>query len=281
MKKNNSVTSWHCKLDLAGILSDSSVVKYPIRIFVLLLTCALLSAPAFAGYKEWEKPETCVFGMPVMGHAVKLKQTGLVTELLKAVYEPKEIELWHENLPYSRALAGLADGTVDCSLDVDTKQPGVLRGTATIATYDLAVAYLRTQKYTDLNDLKGQRVAFMHGFDLPSMLPVKILPQQAYDLSSAFHMLDRGHAKFILGDNILLEDALYESKLTATDFIITYIKTYNVHPIFPKSDRGKMFRDIFDQRMREMIANGEYQEILRNNGMGPTGIAKALKANGR
>ena len=112
-----------------------------------------------------------------------------------------------------------------------------------------------------------------------SHVPVKFSPQMVYDLSSAYHMLDRGHVKFVLGDNRLLEDAMYDSKIPTYNIVINEIKSFEIRPIFSKTEEGLLFRDIYDRRMREMIASGELATILRENGVSKSGIKKIMNAN--
>jgi len=257
-------------------LSNSMSVKYITLITqtFLCLFALQLMAPvnAPAGYPEWQPPKAFIFGMPYIGHAVKPNRKGLVTEILKAVFEGAGYELEHQNLPYKRALTALKAGKIHCTLDVRDKQKGVVQGKTTMLIYDLAVAYLRKTGFKDIKELAGQRVAYMHGFDIQALLPVKIKPQQTYDLSSAFHMLDRGHVSYILDDDVLLKDAMFESKLASSQFAVTKLKAFEVRPIFPDTKEGRVLRDLYDKRMQEMIKNGDLWEILTASGLSKNGI---------
>ncbi|BCS89230.1 hypothetical protein PSDVSF_24720 [Pseudodesulfovibrio sediminis] len=232
-----------------------------------------------SGYPEWQPPKAVIFGMPYLGQAVKKGGTGLVSSILKAVFDGAGYAFQHKDLPYKRALKNLRAGTIDCTLDIKDKQKGVAQAAKMLVAYDLAVAYLRTRGFKDIKELDGQRVAYLHGFDIQSVLPVQVKPQLSYDLSSAFHMLDRGHVTYIIDDEQLLKDALYESKLPTSAFMITKIRSMEVHPIFTDNEKGRKLRDVYDRRMREMTVSGELEDILKANGMSDADIKIILDAN--
>lgn len=254
-------------------------MKYSI-FSIFILAFLTVSLPVSAQKKNpWAARETCIFGMPYIGHAVKQGRTGTITEILKAVYEPEDVVLEHKALPYERTLSELMTGKIHCTLDVKDNRKGVLQGKSTIAIYDLSAAYMRTTEFKGVQSLKDTRVAFLHGFAIDNFLPVKFTPQQVYDLTSAFHMLDSGHVAFVLGDTELLKTAIYESKLVSADFSITAIKSFDVRPVFAPTDEGRRFRTMYDRRMRELLDSGELEEVMRKAGTGEKGIKKVLEAN--
>ena len=267
------------ELAIQAVLQDDAIVKNTLSILWLLLALCLWSPPAAQAAGPWKSEDTCRFGMPLIGHAVKQGGTGLITDILKAVYQPEHITLTHLPLPYSRAVAAVQAGEIHCTLDIKDNHKGVLQGRATMAFYDLSAAYLRTTEFSGMDDLADKKVAYLHGFDMEPLLSVKIRPQVVYDLSSAFHMLDRDFVAYVLDDSLLLKDAMYESRLPASDFQITPIKSFEVRPIFAPTDQGRRLRDIYDRRIKEMIASGELQDILRINGIGEPTIEKIIKAN--
>ena len=256
-------------------------MKHFIRISLLFLCILLLCPPAVQAQDDnpWKAVPTCIFGMPAIGHAVKKNGTGVIIDILKAVYEAEKIPLKHVELPYKRAIEGVMSGEIHCTLDIKDNRKGVLQGTATIATYDLAAAYLRKTGFAGINDLAGKKVAYLHGFDIQAFLPVKVIPQLVYDLSSAYHMLEREHAAYILDDIALLKDAMFESKLPTVDFEMSPIESYEVRPIFAPTDAGRRFRDIYDRRMKEMFVSGEFAEIMKANGIKASNIQRVLDLN--
>lgn len=253
-------------------------VKFPTTIILLLLLC--LAMPAMADKPNpWAPRQQCLFGMPFLGHAVKPQQTGLLTEMFKLIYEPEDILLRHERLPYLRALEGVRSGKLHVTLDIKTDRKGVLQSKGVMATYDLAVAYKFKTGFEDLKSLKDKRVAYLHGFGLEEFVPVQFMPQLVYDLTSAFHMLDRGHVTYVLGDNALLRDAIFDSRLPSGQYVITDISTHFVRPIFADTEEGRLLRDVYDRRMKELIAKGDLQDFLIKQGLSMTGIEKVIDAN--
>lgn len=271
-------------VDIQHELSNSRKVKYRISFYtiilrVLLLTLLLPVATQADEVNPWKKVQTCVFGMPYIGHAVGPHETGLITSILKAVYKPESINLVHKELPYKRALEELASGTIQCTLDLKDHRKGFYQGKTTMAFYDLSATYKNKTEWKGVDSLRGAKVAYLHGFDLENFISVNFEPQLVYDLSSAFHMLDRGHVDFILGDKLLLQDAMYESKVPSHDLVVSKIKSYEVRPLFSKNAAGLKFRDIYDRRMKGMMATGEFAEIVFEQGLTPKSLQRILDAN--
>lgn len=256
-------------------------MKHFIRTFSVCLVLGLVLLTAATSTAEednpWARP-TCTFAMPYLGHAVQRDQTGLINDLFKAVFKRENVIFRHVDMPYSRALQALKDGTAQCTLDVGTEK-NVLRSKTTLLFYDLSVAYMRDTPWEGVQSLKNQKVAYLHGFDIHRFLPVEFIPQQVYDLTSAFHMLDRDFAKYILDDNMLLTDALFESRLPAHEFVIKPIKSLQVRVIFQDSDEGRKLRDIFDRRIVEMLQNGEFHAVMTAYEQ-PDQTARIAKING-
>lgn len=258
---------------------DSDSVKHFIRIIFSLVLLFMLTIPAQAQDDSvWTPRPTCVFAMPYMGHVVMRGGKGLMVELLKSAYFPEKIDLDHQALPYERALAAVKDGTADCTLDIQGRNKK-LESKTVPAVYNMAVAYLRENGFKGIKDLTGKRVAFVHGFGIEEYIPVKIKIQLVYDLSSGFHMLERGHASFVLGDERLLKRAMFDSKIPPGIFEITQLKTFNVKMIFAATKAGRFYRDVFDRRMREMMRTGEFAEIMDSYGATKQSIQQVLKVN--
>ena len=245
----------------------------------LVLGLMLPFATLAAEESSWKKGPVCTFGMPYLGHAVSPHETGLITSILKVIYRPEGIKLIHKELPYKRALKELAAGKIQCSLDIRDNRKGFYQGKATMAFYDLSAAHKNTMQWKGVESLEGKKVAYLHGFDIENHVPVKISTQTVYDLSSAYHMLDLGYVAFILDDNRLLKDAMYDSKVPTHDIVISWIRSFEVRPIFSKTEEGLRFRDIYERRMQKMIKSGELTEILQKNGVSKDGIKKIMNAN--
>lgn len=255
------------------------------RSLMFLAVAALLAAAPpvthakSPGYPEWQPPPTCIFAMPYFGHAVGPAETGFVTEVLKKVFREEKLEIEHKNLPYNRVIDELKAGTVTCTLDIKGDSKIGLRAKSTIATFDLAVGYRVRDGFPGVKSMAGQRVASLHGFDLRSLLPVKVLPQSAFDLTTAIEMLDQGHVRYVLDDESLIREAILEAKLPTSEFATAVLMHLNVRPIFANTEEGRMFRDVYDRRIEEMTKKGQLQELLKKHGLSAKAIAKILEAN--
>lgn len=259
-------------------LLDSVRVKVRFAILIILAIC--LATPALAKKPNpWAPRKQCLFGMPYLGHAVKPQQTGVIIDLFKMIYEPEDILFRHERLPYPRALEKAREGLVHFTLGIRDDRKGLLQTDTVLATYDLAVAYNHKVGFKDLTSLKNKRVAFLHGFGLDEYVPVEFKTQYVYDLSSAYHMLDRDHVQYVLGDSALLKDAMLDSHLPTGAFVIKELRTFFVRPMFAPTADGRLMRDIYERRMKKLIATGDFQDLMREYGLSEKSIQKVLDVN--
>ena len=254
--------------------------RLPLLVFgVLLLAAATFAHARGADYPEWPTPQVCIFGMPYISREVMPNETGFVTDVLKAVFEQKGIQFEHRNLPYPSIPAEMKKGNIHCTLAfMDRNSPD--QGKAVITIFDLAVAYRVSDGFQGMEAMEGERVGSMQGFDLQSLLPIKILPQTAYDITSIFYLLDQGKVKYVVDEESLLRDALLETKLPTSEFGIHRLASLNVHPFFAPTEAGKRFQAIYDRRMEEMASSGRLETIFRDYGLSEEKIEKILKANG-
>jgi len=247
---------------------------------VLLLAAAVPAHAGRAGYPEWQKPKHCIFGMPYVGKVVGPNETGMLTEVLKEIFERKDLDFEHRNLPYNRVLAELQQGTIHCSLALKGHHGMEVQGETAIAIFDLAVAYRVKDGFQGVKAMEGERVACMYGFELQKLLPVKVLVRTGYDLTSSLYLLDRGHVKYVLDEENLIREALFEARLPTSEFGIAKLMSLEVHPIFSPTEKGREFRALYDRRMQEMAESGRLGEILRSNGLSEDKIDRLFKANG-
>jgi ABC-type amino acid transport substrate-binding protein len=244
---------------------------------ILLLT---IVSPARSDMNDpWTEREECVFGMPYIGRAVMPGKKGYVPKILAAALDYEHIDLIHVALPYDRALEQVKDGRIQCTLDIGNAHTWGEMAHSTIAMYDLTATYLRGTDFKGIDSLKGKNVAYLHGFELNRFLPFHITPQLVYDLSSAFHMLERGMADYILGDYNLLKDALRDSGLPSFAYEMTSIKRFEVRPIFSPTLNGKRLRELYDRRIGDMILSGQLGEIMLQEGVDKESVQRVLKAN--
>lgn len=263
-------------------MSDSGRVNHFSRLILICIALVALCLPAGAQpeYDDsvWTPRTKCYFGMPYSGHAVMRGGKGHMVDLLKDAFAPTKIDLEHVPLPYDRAIEGVEKGSIHCTLDVEGRHKK-LESKAVVAVYDLSVAYLREGGFKDIKEMAGKRIAFVHGFGITEYLPVKVKTLLVYDLSSGFHMLERGHVSYVLGENRLLKEAMFDSKIPPGIFEVKKLKAFNLKVIFTPSEEGRRFRDVFDLRMKEMIKSGELREIEEEYGSSKEIIQRLIDVN--
>jgi len=250
-----------------------------VLVLLFALCCAFpAQADGTATGDPWTAKPVCTFGMPYIGRAVLPRQAGMLTAILQRVFEPEGVVLRHQVMPYQRALDELTKGSIQCTLSIGDDPPRSLRARHPVFLYDLAAARLTTTKWKGVSSLKGERVAYAHGFDLAAFFDVRFTPQLVYDLGSAFPLLEQGFVTYILGGRLMLEAARRNSGLHAHLCVIEPIKTLPVYPVFAPTEAGRNFRDIYDRRMRALAASGELADVLAESGLPEDRVKRLLDA---
>jgi polar amino acid transport system substrate-binding protein len=221
----------------------------------------LPSVTVAANNTEWPGRHEVRFAMPDLGKALSGDSKCIIMDILRAIYEPEYLDVKHVAIPYPRAIKETRSGEFHMTLDIQPSK-GLLSARTPIVPYDLSACYFRGRtEWKGLKSLKGQRVAYLYGFDLYTLLPVEFSRQIVYDLSSAFHLLDRGDIAFILDDHVLLKDAMSESGFSSHLFEISIIKHFKVTPQFSDTPEGRKYLAMYDRRMKELLQSGELTDI--------------------
>ena len=235
------------------------------------LLVLILALPVSAASQDASEPRTLILGMPVSGTDIRV-----VTGVLQAVFDPAGYRLVHEELPYKRALDEMAAGRIQCTLTVK----GVLKeGHAAhtpLAIFHPSIAYIEASGFPGVEEMAGQKVAHLYGYDVQRFLPVEILSQPAYELTSAMQMLDRGHVRYVLDDEYLIEKAIRDSGLPRDDFGIFRLTSQEVVPIFAPTEEGRRLQQFYDQRMQTLIYSGQLLALLKQYGMEEERIRELL-----
>lgn len=247
---------------------------------VLTVQAALPASAEKPVYPEWQKPRRCVFGMPYVNGVVEPNEKGVITAILKEVFDRRDMTFEHRSLPYNRVRPELRKGSIQCSLGLRGHHGMEVEGETAIAVFNLAVAYRTRDGFQGVDAMAGERVACIYGFDFQKLLPVEVLVRNGFDLTSSFHLLDRGDVRYVLDEETQMREALFETKLPTSEIGIKRIMTLEVHPIFSPDEAGREFKALYDRRMRNLAEDGKLRRIMRDNGMPEQGIDTIFKING-
>jgi len=239
----------------------------------LILVLMLPGTTMAANDAVWKGHPEVRFAMPYLGNALSKGGKGIIMDILRQVYEPEDLDIRHEAIPYTRAVKETRSGKFHLTLDIQANK-GLLTAKTPIAPYDLSACYLRKTEWKNVESLAGQRVAYLYGFDLHTFLPVEFSKQIVYDLSSAFHLLDRGDVTYIIDDQWLLKDAMRESGFPSHLFEITEIKRFKVMPLFSDTPKGREYLALYERRMKELRQSGKLADIYQQAGFSKDEIAR-------
>jgi polar amino acid transport system substrate-binding protein len=188
---------------------------------------------------------------------------GLVWDILRLVYQPVGVDLIIQSVPHTRA-AGLARrGEVDAfagSYRYEVGQ-GIFYPEK---HYDIDVVSamgLRGSVIPTLKTLQEFRLAWRHGYEFQRYLPISKNYRQVSENSNVLSMLEQHRADYYLDDLSELEHIL-EQVPDRAQYQVTPLVDLPVYLGFTDNPRGKQLAELFDERMKVLLANGSLRPVF-------------------
>lgn len=205
---------------------------------------------------------------------------GYLVELGKTIFAAHGYRLQMRLVPFSRATALLASGSVDMVPALyRANRPGVRYADICTAIDETSVVINTTQVHWTgrLRDLDGKTVAWMRGFDYASQLQrqlsVRVRPYEVNDRLSGLAMLREGRVDAFMDNSGALLGLARKLDLNAPNFVRVSVFRKPLYFGFSDTPRGRLLKAIFDRELARMRADGRLQAMYRR--MVPDGPALA------
>jgi hypothetical protein len=194
---------------------------------------------------------------------------GLYFDIIRAVYEPLGIKVSLTIVPYARSVAmvekKLADGWVASFFG---EQPFPLypkwhfdRNTQIVVTYKAS-----RNVFKGVKSLQGKPVIWLRDFNLDKYIPVPLTFEEIDDIAGAFPMLAAGRAAFFIGAESDIMDAIKANRIDKDLYSFDFLMHLKLYVAFADTERGRKFREIWDNRMATLTKDPEFLKIYGRYG---------------
>lgn len=194
---------------------------------------------------------------------------GMYFDLIRAVYEPTGIKIKVTIVPYARSVSmvekKLVDGWVASFLD---EQPFPLypkwhfdRNSQIVVTYKGS-----GHTFNGMESLRGKPVIWLRDFNLDKYIPVPLSFDEIDDIAGAFPMLVAGRAAFFIGAESDIMDAIKANHIDTRLYSLNFLMHLKLYVAFADTERGRRFREIWDQRMGTLSKDPEFLKIYSRYG---------------
>ncbi|WPN46657.1 transporter substrate-binding domain-containing protein [Pseudomonas sp. P8_241] len=187
---------------------------------------------------------------------------GLGWDVLRHVFEPAGVKVDIRSEPYVRSM-GLAErGEVDaCVGSYGNESKGVLYPRWNFDTDHIYALGLASSPVPTPETLGNYRLAWVRGYDFQDYLPNVHRYDEVIRRTGIVSMLTHNRADF------------YIDALTEVDFVLnrakdpsqlrrTHIAELPLYLCFAKTDKARTLMALFDQRMEQLVKNGELKPIF-------------------
>lgn len=199
---------------------------------------------------------------------------GLYTDLWKEIYASEGITPELKYFPYKRIVKMFERGKVDCDA-----YPGGYESQELILPLwhigidKLTVVYKKgiSVKWEGQISMKGKVVMWERGYDFDKHgiveVDVKVSEYNSGSLESALKMLTLGRADFVIDYHNTIQETLNTSNISdLLEIRSNVINGPKYYMMFAKTNRGKRFAEIWDNRMDRLYKSGRLSEMYKRYG---------------
>lgn len=195
--------------------------------------------------------------------------SGLFTDITRAIYEPRGIEVNVEFVPYKRALNLLERRKADAmygtySAEVEAK-PYLITPTNPIDKEQTLAIFKRSKiaQWEGQRSLIDRELAWVRGYDYDTNLGIEIRKiSEVADSQQGLSMLQADRFDFFLDHSGALIDTINRIEFDLSDYRMEAVIEEDLHMAFANTERGQQLARIFDQGIAELIRSGELKTIF-------------------
>lgn len=206
------------------------------------------------------------------------KQSGMVTDIVRKVFENSDYEIVYHTYPFNRMIATLEAGGEPNWITFGSPNWGKVQAENLsdkpiyTVKHTLVTSKRNAFEFNGMESMKGKGVVLLLGFDYPDLLPYiengTVEDIRVKDYQAAFRVVQRTP-----GDTAFVEMASrvkYNMKklgLNPQDFITqpfsTVIPDYSIYLAFSHQMEPEI-QDFINQRLEQMRVSGELDAIIAN-----------------
>lgn len=236
---------------------SKNMIIYLLIIFAISIASAAQDRIVLAAENDW---------YPYSAEREK-KAEGRSVDIIKAAYEAAGANISFDVVPFKRGMvltkAGKYDGVFNAGLN-DAVRAEYLIPRNSVALSEQVVVARIGEPFKNLGSFHGKRLSLTMGYTYHSnvtddnRIKIEYSPGDVNNLKK----IAIGRADFTIIDRFVLQSILKDEQLIRTKLaVVGVLFSENIYIVFSINDSGKKARDLFDQGMDTIKANGVLKSI--------------------
>ncbi|WP_017902312.1 substrate-binding periplasmic protein [Pseudomonas asplenii] len=190
--------------------------------------------------------------------------SGLAWDVLREVFEPRGVKVEIRSEPYVRSAGLVERGEADAWVGSYSKEiSGVLYPRWNYDTDHIYAVGLASKPAPSLERLGSYRLAWVRGYKYQKYLPNVRDFNEIQRRDGILPMLQHGRADFYI-DALSEVDAVLAQAQDPSLFSRTHLAELPLYLGFANNERGRALRELYDQRMGELVKAGRLRKIFEH-----------------
>jgi polar amino acid transport system substrate-binding protein len=229
---------------------------------VVILLGGWMASVAVAADVPADKPDDIVLVSEQWIAYTEANGTGLGWDLMREVFEPAGIKVALRTEPYTRAVGLVQRGEADAWVGAyQDEVEGTLYPKWHYDTDEIYALGLASRPAPTLKTLGNYRLAWVRGYEYQHYLPNVLHFNEVARRDHILSMLDHSRADLYIDARPEVDFILGQTK-EPQRFRMTYLTAIPLFLSFADNARGHFLRDLFDQRMAQLVRSGKLRPIF-------------------
>ncbi|MGE8500297.1 MAG: ABC transporter substrate-binding protein [Pseudomonas sp.] len=189
--------------------------------------------------------------------------SGLAWDLLREVFEPLDIKLVVQSVPYTRSIGLVQRGEADAWVGsyLNEVEGGVRYPRWHYDADQISALGLFGKPTPQLSSLGTFRLIWVRGYSYQRYLPNLTRYQEVQRRGGILGMLNLDHADFYIDARTEIDDVL-ETAPDPGRYRVTDLTRLPLYLGFADTPRGQALMKLYDQRMDELVARGSLRPLF-------------------
>lgn len=242
-----------------------------VRFCVFIL--AILLWGSNIAFAEAPNTKTINVVTPEFYNAADKQGQGFYFDVMRAIYDPLNIKIEYEIMPYSRALHMIETKQADAIFSIYsaglikkmTQKDGLLTPQHALTVERLSAIFIKKQNlnWQGINTLKNKKIAWLRGYSYQYFLDVPVKMEELSSYDQIFPLLDRSRIDFYVDGSSVIEHIMDEYKVDKNHYQIEEIVSHNLYIGFSDTSKSQHLIKLFDKRMDELNKNGQLDTLYK------------------
>lgn len=187
--------------------------------------------------------------------------TGLAWELMRKVYGPVGYRVVTRTEPYIRAVGLVQRHEADAWVGSYRDETQSVYPHWNYDNDHIYALGLSSRPSPDINLLGQYKLAWVRGYEYQQYLPSIKRYTQVQRRAGVLAMLDLGRADYYI-DALNEIQGMLKASPRQSSYKVTHLIDLPLYLGFADTPKGRQLRDLFDQRMDELVPSGQLRELF-------------------